>query len=46
MTKPKDTRPQPKPAEQLNLLDAIDADQDRWLRRRLLAWHVHQSDTG
>ena len=40
----KDKRPPPKPPRQLNLLDAIDADRDKWLRHRLLAWHV--GDTG
>ncbi len=45
MTKRRDTRPQPKPAEQLSLLDEIDADRDRWIRERLLRWHVG-GDTG
>ena len=39
------TRPQPKPAEQLSLLDAVDADRDKWMRQRLLRWHI-ASDTG
>ncbi len=43
MTK-RNTRPQPKPDEQLSLLDAIDQDRDKWIRQRLLKWHV--GDTG
>jgi len=38
------TRPRSKQPEQLNLLDAIDQDRDKWIRERLLRWHV--GDTG
>ena len=38
------TRPPPKDSEQLNLLIDVDADRDKWIRERLLRWHV--GDTG
>ncbi len=41
----RDTRPPPKEPQQLSLLDEIDKDRDRWIRERLLRWHV-VGDTG